>query len=109
MVLASLAFVKQMAELQVQSIRTLDTEESDQLFTVEEAAVFRDCRGRALVLHLSGLISFGAANDMTRRMSARSSYELLLVDLQDVPRMDGSAALALEALQAAVVYLDERG
>jgi SulP family sulfate permease len=98
MVLASLAFVKDMAEVQVQSIRTLGVEDGGELFNAEESALFRRCHGKALVLHLSGLISFGAANDMTRRMTATSAYEVLLIDLQDVPRMDGSAALALEEI-----------
>ncbi|MEZ5560154.1 MAG: SulP family inorganic anion transporter [Pseudomonadales bacterium] len=98
-VLASLAFVKEMADLQARSIRTIGEEEAATLFNAEEAELLRQCAGRALVLHLSGLISFGAANDMTRRlMAGRGAYDVLLIDLLDVPHMDGSAALALEQI-----------
>jgi SulP family sulfate permease len=96
-VLSSLLLVKASAEVQAQAIRTL-VEPEQRLFTPAEAEVFRRCRGRALVLHLSGLISFAAANDMTRRMAAIVKPEVLIVDLLDVPRMDGSAALALEEI-----------
>jgi SulP family sulfate permease len=49
-----------------------------------------------MFLHLSGLISFGAANELLRKFSATGSYEILIIDLLDVPKVDGSAALALE-------------
>ena len=97
-VLASLAFVKSAAELQVESIRTIVDPDKERLFTPEEAEAFRRCEGRALVLHLSGLMSFGAANEMARRVATVGHYDVILVDLVDVPRMDGSAALALEEI-----------
>jgi len=49
-----------------------------------------------MFLHLSGLISFGAANNLVRRFTTMSEYEVLIIDLLDVPHVDGSAALALE-------------
>lgn len=51
-----------------------------------------------MVLHLSGLISFGAASELIRKFASVGSYDLLIIDLQDVPRVDGSAALALEEI-----------
>ena len=97
-VLASLAFVKESAELQVESIRALSDPEHAQFMTPEESRVFRGCDGKLLVLHLSGLMSFGAASEMTRRFSNVTSHEVVLIDLLDVPRVDGSAALALESI-----------
>jgi len=95
-VMASLVFVKEAAETQMESIQTISDPDHARFFTAEEAALFRRCQGRALVLHLSGLISFAAANEMTRRFSMVGSYDVLLIDLLEVPRVDGSAALALE-------------
>ena len=46
---------------------------------------------KLMFLHLSGLISFGAANDLVRRFTVLSGYEVLIIDLLDVPRVDGSA------------------
>jgi SulP family sulfate permease len=95
-VMASLAFVKEMAELQVQSIRTLSDPDHERMFDPETAALMRSIRDRTLFLHLSGLISFGAANEMVRKFTTVGGYDLLIIDLLDVPKIDGSAALALE-------------
>ncbi len=97
-VLASLTFVKDMAEIQVENIKTISHPDEEQLFDDEGAALFEQCQRRAMVLHLSGLISFGAASELTRKFATVGSYDLLMIDLQDVPRVDGSAALALEEI-----------
>jgi SulP family sulfate permease len=95
-VLASLAFVKEMAELQVDSIKTVSDPDHVTMFDPETAQLMREHRDRIMFLHLSGLISFGAANELLRKFAATGSYEVLIIDLLDVPKVDGSAALALE-------------
>ena len=97
-VMASLVFVKEMADLQVASIRTLSDPDHVQLFDAESSRLLRAAGERIMVLHLSGLISFGAANELLRKFSTTGSYRVLIIDLLDVPRIDGSAALALEEI-----------
>jgi SulP family sulfate permease len=97
-VMASLVFVKEMADVQVQSIRTIVDGAGNELLTVDEAEMFRKCNGRATILHLSGAMSFGAANEMMRRIVAVKPVDVLIVDLSDVPSIDGSAALTLEEI-----------
>lgn len=98
MVFASLLFVKETADFQIESIRTISHADSDELLTNEERDLFRRCNGKALILHLSGLMSFGAANELVRRMARVSDYDVLIIDLLDVPKVDGSAAIALEEI-----------
>jgi SulP family sulfate permease len=95
-VLASLVFVKDMAEVQVKAIRTISDPDHERLFDPETAGRYRQLQDKLMFLHLSGLISFGAANDLVRRFTTLSGYEVLIIDLLDVPHVDGSAALALE-------------
>jgi SulP family sulfate permease len=97
-VLASLAMVKEMAEVQMESMQSLNDPSHERLFDNETAELFREHRDDLLFLHLSGLISFAAANEMTRRFNKVGEYRVLIIDLLDVPRMDGSAALALEEI-----------
>jgi SulP family sulfate permease len=97
-VLASLAMVKEMAEVQMESMQSLNDPSHERLFNTETAELFRSHRDDFLFLHLSGLISFAAANEMTRRFHKVGEYRVLIIDLLDVPRMDGSAALALEEI-----------
>lgn len=97
-VLASLAFVKEMADVQVRSINTIFEDAGEKLLTEQEAAAFRQCDGKAAILHLSGAMSFGAANEMMRRILSVKPVGVLIVDLSDVPSIDGSAALTLEEI-----------
>jgi SulP family sulfate permease len=97
--MASMLFIAEMADLQSQSIRAItDHSSGEGILSAAEAALFRELQGRVLLLHLSGPMSFGAANEMTRRMSLARTFDVLVVDMQDVPTLDVSAALALETI-----------
>ncbi|MEJ8568082.1 SulP family inorganic anion transporter [Wenzhouxiangellaceae bacterium CH-27] len=95
-VIASLVFVKDMAEVQIAAIRTINDPENERLFDDATASLYRQHRDRLMFLHMSGPISFGAANELVRRFGKVGEYDVLIVDLLDVPKVDGSAALALE-------------
>ena len=95
-IIASLVFVKESADEQIASIRALSDPEHARFLSADESRLFRRCGGRLLFVYLSGLMSFGAAKEMTRRIGMADSFDVVLVDLHDVPRVDGSAALALE-------------
>ncbi len=97
-VIASLVLVKDMAEVQMEAMRTINDPAHERLFDETTAALYQKHRKDLLFLHLSGLISFGAASEMTRGFSRVSEYKVLIIDLLDVPRMDVSAALALEEM-----------
>lgn len=97
-VIASLVLVKDMAEVQMEAMRTINDPSHARLFDEATAALYQAHRKDLLFLHLSGLISFGAASEMTRGFSRVSDYKVLIIDLLDVPRMDVSAALALEEM-----------
>ncbi len=106
-VMASLVFVKDMADVQIQSIKTIVDDVDHELLTTDEAAAFRKLGGRAAILHLSGAMSFGAANEMMRRISSVRPVDVLIVDLTDVPSIDGSAALTLEEIIQRAVDVDQ--
>jgi SulP family sulfate permease len=97
-VIASLVFVKESADLQIESIKALSDPDHAQFLSPRESDLFRRCEGRLLFLYLSGLMSFGAAKELSRRSSITDTFDVILVDLHDVPKVDGSAALALEEI-----------
>lgn len=97
-VMASLVMVKELAELQVESIRTVSHPEQERLFDPDTAQRYREHREDLMYLHLSGMMSFGAATEMVRRFGVVRDYRVLLIDLLDVPHIDTSAALALESI-----------
>jgi len=97
-VFASLVFVREAAELQIESIKALSDPDHAQFLSPEDSALFRRCEGRLLFLYLSGLMSFGAAKELARRIGTVDTFDVMLIDLHDVPKLDGSAALALEEI-----------
>jgi len=96
MILASLIFVKEMADLQLESIRHFTADNAATGLAPEEAEALSACQGRALLLHFMGPMSFGASNGVIRRASALDPHDVLILDLTDVPSVDLSAAMALE-------------
>jgi SulP family sulfate permease len=97
-VLASLLFVKRMSDLQIASVRAIVEPEDDPSFTIEEVNAFERCKGRVLYVHVGGPLSFGAANEVGRRLGSAAGFDLLVLDLSATPFMDSSASLAIEGV-----------
>ncbi len=95
-VLASLLFVKRMADLQLANIKTITGEEEGHGLSAEEKAALDAGNGRVVLYHLSGPLSFGAAKGMVRQLGAGDDYDALVLDLREVSYIDSSASLGLE-------------
>jgi SulP family sulfate permease len=95
-VMASLLFVKRMTDLQIESIKAIVDPSDDAPFDSEEREIFKQCQGKVLYVHLGGPLSFGAANEMARKLSAYAAFEIMILDLSEVSAIDSSASLAVE-------------
>lgn len=110
-VMASLLFVKRMADIQSESIRAITGETDEVPLSAEAQELLRAANGRILLYHLAGPMSFGIAKDMGKGLSRAASFEAIVLDLTDVPMIDSSASLALEggirnaAAHGRLVYL----
>ncbi len=96
-VLASIAYVRQVARAQIQAIVDLPPP----LGSEEEAELLRRANGRVHVFDFGGALSFGAAADLghhVRERSLRNGAEVLILDLLRVPFVDVSAARAVETI-----------
>ncbi len=103
-VMASLLFVKRMADMQTQSARLLaDPDEATHL-GAEEADILRNAKGRIVLFHMEGPLSFGSARDIARMLVASPEKDVLIIDLSDVPFIDSSASISLEEAMAAVQH-----
>ncbi|MEC4890791.1 MAG: SulP family inorganic anion transporter [Nitrospira sp.] len=99
LVLASLLFVKRMADLELMNLRVITDSAAESPLSEEEALVLGRHEGRIILIHIDGPMSFGSAKDMVRRLEgvARwSSFRAVVLDLSAVPAIDGTAALAVE-------------
>lgn len=94
-IMASLIFVKRMSDLQLEGIKAVTDPEAELPLSEQERAVMREAKGRILLVHLGGPLSFGAAAGMARRLGGFDHYDVLVLDLAAVTQLDGTAARAL--------------
>lgn len=99
LVLASVLFVKRMADLELMNLRIITDRDGESSLTDEERTVLSSHKGRIILIHIGGPMSFGSAKNMVRRLEgiARwNNFSVVVLDLSKVPAIDGSAAMAVE-------------
>ncbi|MCW8880967.1 MAG: SulP family inorganic anion transporter [Sedimenticola sp.] len=97
MVMASLLFMKEMVDLQLQNINTItDPDRTETPLSADEKAIMKAAKGDILLYHLAGPMSFGAAKEMSRRLAQFDHYRALVLDLSDVPRVDYTSSRAID-------------
>ena len=97
--LANMITVKNLTELQVDEVKTITAPSDDKmLLGSEEKRLLNQAGGRILLLHLGGPMSFGAAKGISRRMGILENYDVLILDISDVPLLGVTASLALETM-----------
>ena len=99
-VVAALAFVKQVADAQLAAAAGKNTESTDGL-TELESTLLSECGNRLTYFDLGGPLSFGAAADLGHHVRERISHThhtSLVLDFSKVPFMDVSAARAVETI-----------
>jgi SulP family sulfate permease len=101
-VMASLAFVKQIADEQLQQLRELTAEGGHHTnFSAEEAELMTHSHERINVFDFGGgPLSFGAAADMGHQIREKSGKlsQVTILDFDEVPFIDVSAARAVETI-----------
>jgi SulP family sulfate permease len=97
-IMASLILVKRMTDLQLESVE-LSSDDNEPLGLNEaERAAFTPCADDALLIHLGGPMTFGAANGLVQRLATIADYKAVVLDFTDVTHVDDSAAMALESI-----------
>jgi len=99
-VVAALAFVKQVADAQLAAAAGETSEAVDGLSELE-STLLNECGNRLTYFDLGGPLSFGAAADLGHHVRERISpthHTSLVLDFSKVPFMDVSAARAVETI-----------
>ena len=99
-VVAALAFVKQVADAQLAAAAGENSDSTDGLSETESTLLI-ECGNRLTYFDLGGPLSFGAAADLGHHVRERISPEhhtSLVLDFSKVPFMDVSAARAVETI-----------
>ena len=99
LVLASVLFVKRMADLELMNLKVVTGATEELPLNDEESDLLRRLKGKVILIHVDGPMSFGSARNMVRRLEGTagwSRFSTILLDLSDVPALDVTAALAVE-------------
>ena len=99
-VMAALAFVKQIADEQLKQLRDITSEGLSLHFTEEEAQLMTHSHERINIFDFGGPLSFGAAADVGHQVREKSGKlsQVTILDFSQVPFIDVSAARAVETI-----------
>jgi len=80
----------------VRSISDTDGDDKDLPLTEEERGILDRANGKLLFLYLSGPMIFSVSKAISRQHTSVAEYEVMILDLTDVPMIDVTVGLALE-------------
>jgi len=110
LVLASIFFVKRMADLELANLHIVTDASGHAPLLPQEAAILERANDRILLIHVDGPMSFGSAKHMVRRLEklkAFNTFTSVVLDLSKVPAIDGTAALAVKDMLSMVKAHDQ--
>lgn len=95
-VLAALAYVRQIAQIQIEELKKIP----DTLNDPDENALLAKADGKVSIFSFGGPLSFGAAADVGHHVRERvkPGSRVLILDFTRVPTIDVSAAMAVETV-----------
>lgn len=96
MIMSSFLFMQRMVDLQMESVTAITDPHAEAPLSDDERSVMNDAKGRILLYHIAGPMSFGAAKGMARRLAKFDEYDVLVLDLSDVPQIDFTSTRALD-------------
>ena len=100
--IANILTIARLDELQSKSVKAITDADDQIVMTPEEKEVLDLANGRMLLFHLSGPMIFGVAKAISREHDAMGTYDVLIVDLGEVPVLGVTSSLAIEnAIQEA--------
>ncbi len=101
--IANILTIERLEEMQSNSVKAITDADDKIVMTEEEKQILELANGRVLLFHLSGPMIFGVAKAISREHGAISNYDVLIVDLSEVPILGVTSSLAIEnAIQEAI-------
>ncbi len=96
---ANLLTLRRLSDLQAKEVRAVTSPDGNHHkvgLTVVEQEILNRANGRILLFHLGGPMSFGAAKSISQQMSIVENYDVLILELNQVPYVGVTATLAIE-------------
>ena len=104
MFVANLLTVDSMTQVQLDKIEAdnpMDQEaknNQNDMLSKKEQSILDSCSGNVMLFCLRGPLSFGAAKGISARMGLVQNYQVLVLDISEVPHLGVTATLAIERM-----------
>ena len=95
--IANILTIERLDQLQTNSVKAITDADDQIVLTDEEKQLLDAANGRVLLFHLSGPMIFGVAKAIEREHRAIANYDVLIVDLSEVPVLGVTSSLAIES------------
>lgn len=94
--IANILTIERLNEFQSQSVKAITDADDKIVLSPQEKDILDLANGRVLLFHLSGPMIFGVAKAISREHQAINNYDVLIVDLSEVPILGVTSSLAIE-------------
>lgn len=100
MVMASFLFMQRITDMQIASMKAITRPGENSVYeralTEQEAEILEQANDQIMLFHMRGAMSFSSAKSLVRRHSMVTDYQVMILDLSDVPNIDFTTSRALE-------------
>ncbi|MGD1712962.1 SulP family inorganic anion transporter [Dapis sp. BLCC M172] len=101
--IANVLTIDRLTQLKSDDVKAITDADDAIVLDNDEKEILDRAEGRILLFHLSGPMIFGVSKAISRQHTLLNNYEVLIVDLAEVPHMGVTSALAIEnAIQETV-------
>ena len=95
--ISNILIIERLSREQVRQVRTIsDSDGNDIPLSDSERGLLDRANGKLLFLYLSGPMIFSVSKAISRQHTSVADYEVMILDLTDVPMIDMTVGLALE-------------
>ncbi|WP_300180510.1 SulP family inorganic anion transporter [uncultured Aliivibrio sp.] len=95
--ISNIIIIERLSREQARKVKAIsDADEDDVPLTDSERRLLDQANGKVLFFYLSGPMIFSVSKAISRQHSSISDYEVMILDLTDVPMIDVTVGLALE-------------
>ncbi|MCS0400147.1 SulP family inorganic anion transporter [Vibrio diabolicus] len=95
--ISNIIIIERLSREQARQVKAIsDADEDDVPLTNSERGLLDRANGKVLFFYLSGPMIFSVSKAISRQHSSISDYDVMILDLTDVPMIDVTVGLALE-------------
>lgn len=94
--ISNIIIIEQLSRAQAKQVKAISDADNDVPLTEIERAILDKANDKVLFFYLSGPMIFSVSKAISRQHSSIADYEVMILDLSDVPMIDVTVGLALE-------------